>query len=263
MLFRKIPPSYSIMATNRSGLAIALKTKIKEGQIYILPPPTGKLDKYYYFLQRLLIICGNDILKKKYALRQIEPDWVSNYIDLIEREYYKKYLEIKEKYDLIKEARRLLYAMHKPLSKTVYKILRGMDFNATYIEKKGVHDIEINEENFKAIIEVTSAEKNWIDREAVRQVLDWASHFEKVKGLKPKPIIIANPYAKIPISERKEPYTLGAIQKAKEENVCLMTSYQLYQLFCKYIKKEIDKEHVKKLMRDTVGLVPNIANSSL
>jgi len=159
---------------------VALKTEYRKGLIYILPPPEDlpySKTNYISFLDQLIEI-GKKQIYDKYKELPPEPSWLQEYVNPLEQEYYEKLLAIKKKYDSIREAHKLLYFKHKYLSEIVFDVLRKMGFNAKYIEEEGYHDIEINEDDFTAVIEVTSSGSNWININKVRQILDFAKNLK-------------------------------------------------------------------------------------
>ena len=178
--FDIIPNEYIVIGKDRSGLAVALKTKYRNGIIYILPPPKdlpySKIN-YVSFLNQLIEI-GKKQIYDRYKELPPEPNWLQKYVDPLEQEYYEKLLDIKKKYDTLREAHKLLYFKHKYLSEIVFDVLCKMGFNAKYIEEEGYHDIEINEDDFTAVIEVTSSGNNWININKVRQILDFAKNLK-------------------------------------------------------------------------------------
>lgn len=114
---------------------------------------------------------------------------------------------------------------------------------------------EICEDDLDIIIEVTSCENNWISINKTRQLLDWCRRFERERNNKPKGILIVNHYCEYPPPERDEPFTRAALKQGEAEGFCLMTTVQLYHIFGKFLKEEIDKDKIKRLLLDTKGLL--------
>lgn len=249
-------PSYVSIANNITGQSVALMAGIGEGKVILIPIPkidTRDSKKYSEFL-RLLIDLSKEEIEELIEKKREEPDWVEKYVVPEELKLRDKISELQEQYQTLTEAHKLFYEMSKTLTKTVAFVLSSMDFNSKMKEDEGIHDIEICESDCD-FVEVASSEKDWINITKTRQLLDWCRRYEQERGKKPKGVLIANPYCNYPLSERDEPFTPAALKHAEAEDFCLITSEQLYSIFCKFLKDEIDKDKIKKLLLSTKGLL--------
>ena len=141
------------------------------------------------------------------------------------------------------------------MTQAVHLAFNGIGFNSEVKERQGTHDIEVNEEDMNLVVEVTSSDEDWINIRKTRQLLDWCRRYEREQGKKPKGILIANAYCSLPLPERDEPFTTAALKQGEAEGFCLMTTEQLYKIFCKFLKDEIDKDNIKELLLETKGLL--------
>jgi len=112
-----------------------------------------------------------------------------------------------------------------------------------------------------AIIEVKGKE-GYANNEDIRELLQWwtekLEEDENVKG-----IFILNHFRKINPEDRKklckeklkeeDPFTKAAQKIAENNHFCLMTTYQLFQIYRKYLEKKIKKEDIIKLLKQTEG----------
>lgn len=251
------PPNYVSIANNITGQSVALRANIGEGRVIIIPTPKVDIEdstKYPAFL-RLLIDLSKEEIDELTDKERKEPDWVEEYVVTEELELRDKIKKLEKEYQTLTEAHKLYYETGKALTKTVNFVISEMGFNSKMREEEGIHDIEICEEDFDLVIEVTSSEDNWININKTRQLLHWCRTFEQEQNNKPKGILIANPYYDLSPADRDKPFTQKAIEHGKAEDFCLMTTEQLYNIFCKFFKDEIDKNEVKKLFLDTTGLL--------
>ncbi len=248
---------YVSIANNISDQSVALKANFDEGKVFIIPRPeidTKDSKAYAEFIRVLIDLCKEEI-KELAAREKEEPDWVEEYVVPDELKLRDKINELQQQYQTLTEAHKLFYEMGKPLEKAVNFVLSSMDLSSMIKEDEGTHDIEINEEGLSFVVEVTSSEEDWINISKTRQLLDWCRRFERERGSKPKGMLIANPYCNFPLPERDLPFTSPAIRQGEAEDFCLMTTVQLYNIFCKFLKGEIDKDKIKELFLDTRGLL--------
>ncbi len=259
--FTKLPKKYTSIAQNMSGQTVAARADIGRGRVYIIPnlylhTPDNKkkVEKYAEFL-RSLIDTAKEEVEKLPNREKMEPDWVEHEVDSMELALAEKRAKLEEQYQTIKATRKLFYETGANLTTTVYSVMRKLGFNAELKEKEGAHDIEIREKDLNLIVEVTSSEDDWININKTRQLLDWCRRFERERSIKPKGILIVNHYCNHPPTERDEPFTKAALKQGENEDFCLMTTVQLYNIFCKLLKGETDKDKIKEMLIHTKGLL--------
>jgi len=255
--FVKLPSKYIPIARNISNQSVALRADIGEGRVFIIPTPEINpydYDRYPAFLRQLIDVCEEEIQELSERERQ-EPDWVQQEVDPLESKLFGDFIPLYERYQTLRGARRLLYETSTSLTRIVHFIMTKMGFSAEMKEGGGTHDIEICEDDFNSVIEVTSSEEDWINIRKTRQLLDWCQRFEREQNKKPKGILIANHFCNHPPTERDEPFTIEASKQGEAEGFCLMTTVQLYKIFCKFLKGEMSKDEIKQLFLETQGLL--------
>lgn len=255
--FVKLPSKYIPIALNISNQSVALRADISEGRVFIIPTPEINpfdYDKYPAFLRQLIDVCEEEIQELSERERQ-EPDWVQQEVDPLESKLFRDFIPLYELYQTLRGARRLLYETSTSLTRIVHFLMTKMGFSAEMKEEGGTHDIEVNEDDFNSVIEVTSSEEDWINIRKTRQLLDWCQRFEREQGKKPKGILIANHFCNYPTPQRDVPFTRDALKQGEDEGFCLMTTVQLYEIFCKFLKGEMGKDEIKKLLLETTGLL--------
>ena len=248
---------YVSIANNISDQSVALKTNFDEGKVFIIPSPeidTKDSKAYGEFIRVIIDLCKEEI-KELAAREKEEPDWVEKYVIVEELKLRDEIQKLQSEYQTLLKAHRLFYEMGGALTETVSFVLSAIGFNTQNKENLGTHDIEICEDDLDIIIEVTSCEDSWINIKKIRQLLDWCRRFERERGSKPKGLLIANHYCNYPPPERDEPFTLAALKQGEAEGFCLMTTEQLYKIFCKFFKDEMNKDEIKKLFSETTGLL--------
>lgn len=249
--------SYVSIADNITGQNIALRMDIREGIIIIIPKP--KIPDYdtkgYSAFLRTLIELNKKEVEVLTEREKEEPDWVEKHVVPEELELRERINKLQQQYQILTDAHKLLYEADEALTQAVHLALNGMGFNSEMKEKEGTHDIEVNEEDMNLVFEVTSSDEDWINIRKTRQLLDWCRRYEREQGKKPKGILIANAYCSLPLPERDEPFTTAALKQGEAEGFCLMTTEQLYKIFCKFLKDEVDKDNIKELLLETKGLL--------
>jgi len=250
---------YITIAKNFKDQSVALKARIGNGVVFIIPKPEFKtkitnqlIEKYIILFRDIIDICKNEIKELSISNRP-EPEWVEKHVAIDEIQLKQQINELSEKYRVLIEAHKLFYEMSKELTRTVSFILRQMGFTTNIRENEGVQDIEICEEECNFVIEVTSSEDDWINIVKTRQLADWCSRFEKERGNKPKGILIANPYSNYPPPERDESFTAGALKHAENESFCLLTTIQLYDIYHDYINGKLNKEKITHILLSING----------
>lgn len=255
--FSKLPQKYVSIARNISGQDVALRADIGEGRVFIIPTPEVNItdfEKYPTFLRQLIDVCEEEIQALSEQGRK-EPDWVQQQVDPLESKLFDDFIPLYERYQTVRGARKLLYEAGTRLTRIVHFVISKMEFKAEMKEEEGRQDIEICEDDFNLVIEVASSEEHWIDIYKTRQLLDWCRKFEKERNEKPKGILVANPYCNLSPTDRDEPFTPKALEQGADEGFCLMTTVQLYNIFCKFLKGEMDKDKIKELFLNTKGLL--------
>lgn len=255
--FSKTPPRYMPIAVNISGQNVALRTDVAEGRIFIIPTPEVNImdfEKYPTFLRQLVDVCEEEIQDLSERERK-KPDWVEQQVDPLEPKLFDDFIPLYERYQTLRGARKLLYETGTRLTQIVYFVIGKMEFKAEIKEEEGRQDIEVNEDDFNSVIEVTSSEEDWINIRKTRQLLDWCQRYEREHNKKPKGILIANHFCNYPPPERDVPFTRDASKQGEDEGFCLMTTIDLYKIFCNFLKGEIDKDTVRKMFVDTKGLL--------
>lgn len=255
--FSKLPPKYIPIAYNISNQSVAVTADISQGKVFIIPTPEitpYDYDKYPTFLRQLIDVCEEEI--QELARRERKgPDWLEQHVDPLESKLLHDWFPYYERYNVLRGARKLFYETGLDLTRIVHFVITTMRFNAKIKEEEGIQDIEICEDEFNSVIEVTSSEDDWINIRKTRQLLDWCRRFEREQNKKPKGILIVNHFCNHPPTERDEPFTREALKQGEDEGFCLMTTVQLYKMFCKFLKNEIKKAEIRKLFLDTKGLL--------
>jgi len=255
--FSKLPPKYRPIANNISGQSVALKAENREGMVFIIPTPDIDIkdrNQYSTFF-RLLIDISEEEIEELAKRERKPPDWLEKSVDPLEFKLFADVQAVYDQFHTLYEARKLLYETGTRLTQVVSSVMSKIGFNTELKEEEGRQDIEICEDDISLVIEVTSSEEDWINIRKTRQLLDWCRRFEQEQNKKPKGILIANHFCNLSPTERDVPFTNEALKQGESEEFCLMTTVQLYDIFCKFSKGEIGKDEIKKLFLETAGLL--------
>lgn len=186
------------------------------------------------------------------------PDWVKKYKSEAEREVEKKYSEAKEELARFRLMNQLLWGgggseMGKNLVEavknaftdlglSVEKTMTGATVDLTAVEK---------ETGKKFAIEVTGT-KNKINtrHKKAAQVFDFVLNEKEDE----KVILVANTYKDVDPEERNLGFTERLIENAKNNEVCLMNSTDLFFIWKNVFEKKEDVADVIEHLQNTNGL---------
>jgi len=252
-----------VIAFNIAGNPIAFEKNFGNGTIIYLPNMVFINDKEELLFLRELV---NKIKGKCKVNELTPPHWISHQEYSLKREKQIE-LEIKklkdEKSDLEK-VKSILWMSGTQLTENVAFVLEQLGISCNTVEREGRHDIEIDEEALKAIVEVTGLDK-YADVSHLRQLLDWydekLKEDENIKG-----IFILNEFKKIEprkrrrrckeaLQDRDYPFTRDAERIAKRKKFALLTTFQLFQLFRRKLEGEFDKNQFLKKIKEASGFV--------
>jgi hypothetical protein len=128
-----------------------------------------------------------------------------------------------------------------------------MGFDTNLKENEGRQDIEIKFNSFFAIIEAKGLE-GYANNNALRQLLDYyvtaSENNPDVKG-----VFIVNHFRDKNPSERGQPFTEAALNLAKNNDFCLLTTIDLFKLYNLFLKHEMQTAQIIDIIKNTKGLV--------
>ena len=254
--FISLPPQYQEIALAPNNKCICAIAKTDNGKLIALPYPC-LMNKE--LLRNLIESIKNEYYTDKTTV-DADPIWLNTMLLPSETEKSKQLSELRSELDAKSEeylnytkSKKILYTTGDALSKSVFDVLLSIGFTSTYAEHKGQHDIEIKYKEFTGIIEVKGL-SGYASVDDVRQLLDWYIDSLKtdrcVKG-----IFIVNHYRNIEPSERKEPFSASAVNLAENNKFCLMTTFDLFTIYCDYLSSRIDINGIYELINNTNGIL--------
>lgn len=275
------------IATDRRGRAIAAKfyyefeavrqinsstinrrTIAESGDFILLPLPTeiDDIEAINYILEKCLGVFQKtpppDWAKKfpVPGLNKIESKLgeVENEIKGLE----KKKSELEEQEKELASFRELLYETGHPLEEIVRKVFTKLGYTPKKPKFGEEYIIEFN--NIFGIIECKGVKKS-ISRRDFRQLLDYVKNYETehdVSNLKIKGILIANAWRNLKPEERdthdKPVFPAGesgVIEIAKKHNMALVSTIDLFNIFCKYKEGKIEPRKIVEAIFKADGIV--------
>ncbi|MEM4202645.1 MAG: hypothetical protein QXS54_01110 [Candidatus Methanomethylicaceae archaeon] len=251
--FTKYPSNSLVLAVNRAGYAVALKIPILEGEAVILPGkhPSASIEYYLPILQSLMEILPQ--LKKPSEKEMYPPEWVSRYTFPEEEELLKKREEIDQQLAAFTLRKELLYAYGDRLEKAVRFPLEKFGFVVERLPEEESADfiLKVNDKEVAAV-EVTGSTKH-INVDKVRQLLDFIWNFVRERS-EIKGILVANHFYEKPPEERGEPFTSDALKTAQNNDVCLVTTIELFNVLQKLEEGKVKPEEIRDKLLNTVGI---------
>lgn len=238
---------FMVLARNRKGEPIGLQVPYEKGWVVLLPKVSPKKNALSVILEEII---------PEFA-GVPEPRWIVNHPFVDEKELLDRRDEIDKKLAEYRSWRGLLYATGTQLTNVVFKALSKMGVDVQKPEVEGIHDLEIDlSDNTIGITEITGSKKP-IDLDKVRQLFDWCTTFEQGHpAVKVKGILIGNPEREKDLKDRGVPFTSKAVEKAKMNKFCLMTTAHLYHHLGSFYKGKLTGEQLVDLIRRTSGSLP-------
>jgi len=253
-----IQPLWKALATTRFGQPIALVFRINAGRA---KEPLGLVVDYgqpqvdlirtsspVYWLPALTEMSGAEavdlILAERFqiATEQRAPEWLGEFSLPREDEVADEIVELEAEQEALmaniaKAHLRakvaavpsvLLYGKGKELEPVVRDALRDLGAEVQEPERKGIEDGLLFRAGLAAVIEI-KGRRDQIRQSDVRQAVQWASDAKLRDGRKYKPIIVGNPNFEARPQERNEPLAPNGLEYARNGDVALLTTIQIYE----------------------------------
>lgn len=247
---------FEIAGTTISGKCISSVIHYGSGKLILLPiPEKMSID----LIRDLLDGIKNNYIKRDEPL-EIKPQWIEKWDLEAEiklkndiNDITKEFKHINEKLEWYGTTKKILYAYGKELSNSIFLVFKEIGFDANLKEDEGRQDIELKFNSFFAIVEAKGL-KGYANNTDLRQLLDYyvttSENNPSVKG-----IFIINHFRDKNPSERGQPFSEGALELAKNNGFCLLTTIDLFKLYNKFLKNEMQIEQIKEIMQNTKGLL--------
>jgi hypothetical protein len=189
----------------------------------------------------------------------IKPKWVSNIYLPGEKakitslnKNYEDFQKGSQEYEEFIKVKNILYLYGNELSIELCNMFEKIGISSTLKEIQKRQDIEILHGDFYGIIEVKGLLKH-ADVDDIRELLDWWITESKTKP-DVKGIFIVNHYRDKEPKLRVTPYTPHAIQLAENNKFCLMTTVDLFNIYCDFLIEKINSENIIRAIKNTSGI---------
>jgi len=266
-----VRPFYKALAETRFGQPIALAFQIAAGRF---KEPLGLVVNYgdqevelvrsssfVYWLPALREMSGAEavdlILAERFRIstEQRRPEWLDGYELPLEEEVADEIaaLEIESealaahiakarlRAEQAAAPRALLYEKgKKELEPVARDALRELGAEVQEPEREGIEDGQLLRPPDAAVIEI-KGRKDQIRLGDVRQVVQWAADAKRRDGVTYKPIIIGNPHCGTPPPQRGEPLAPNALEYARNADVALLTTVQIYEALRRHQEGHFDE----------------------
>jgi hypothetical protein len=241
-------PKMSTSKTNVYGEPLVEKIEpISTANTFFLPPTTS-----------LPVIEGIKlILQNRYnlILESETPEWINEYklpeqldVEYKIGEYEKEIKNLEGNIEKLQEPlhhvnsfQKLLYETGENLRNIVLDALENLGAKVDRTDISQDDGRLIDPFGRKATIEVKGVEKS-VKRKDIRQLEDWMDTAKEKDNWESKGILIANTYIKNPLNKRKEPFPNDCSKKAISEEICLITTTQLFKALQHLQENEFNQE---------------------
>lgn len=220
--FSDYPEDSIVLATNKPRNPISIIIPYYKGRCVILP--SAKEPDVLYSVISLNI-------EKFYPKIEpaLKPDWVNDYLTEQEKELFKKKEEIETELGRFSLYKQLLWETGERLESLVKNCFIELGMKVKDLSKDSACDFEIDlGNNITAVCEVKGL-KNNVNREDMRQLLEYFIEKRDFEDRNVKGIFIVNHYRNISPSERGEPVTESAKRLASNYDFKVLTTIELYQ----------------------------------
>jgi len=225
-----LPKGSRVLATNRAGYPIFVEIPVGSGKLVMLP-------KFKNRIQAATTIV-NEVLP--HIVREEEstyvPEWLSEFVPTIEADTRSLLKEIDT-------AKRLLYSKDRALKRAVAYALEKIGFTVQILPDGTLPDLQISTDEMNAVVEVKGHEKEQADRKDVLQLLGYLSETDsRVKGV----FICNHKLLSSPVSRGEVAYTAGAIQLARANEICLLSTFDLWKRVLSILEGGTTPESLEK-----------------
>ncbi len=251
------------VATNIADNPIAFEAPLGNGRMLYLPFYNFEKDGEESLFLRDLLDCIED--RYKVPKDELIPSWASksDYRLPSEEEIERNSRMLEQEKTSLIRIKSMLWLDGTELVNSVAHTLSKIGIQCEVKEKEGKHDIEILEPELHAVVEVKGL-SGFANHQDMRQLLDWQVEAwkgdESIKG-----IFVLNDFRdtepelrqtkmREKITNSKFPFTREAERIAISNHFCLLTTYQLFQIFKQSTSGKFNKLDFVKKLSNTNGV---------
>jgi hypothetical protein len=248
-----------IIGKTLTGKCISCIINGYSGRLIICPNPQ---QNYLHLIREIIDGVEKEYLKDILPQAEMIPPWVNRYYLWNEKRYLlqrekiiTRFKDVDVKLETLNQKKQLLFVTGDKLVICINNIFQEMGFTTINKQFEGREDIEISHDSFQGVVEIKGL-KGYANNNCIRQLLDYHS---TLKRSKPdiKGIFIVNHFRLINPVERMEPYTTEAVRLGIDNNFCLMTTYDLFQIYQNFLKGKININKIEELLYKTNGVFTN------
>ena len=167
----------------------------------------------------------------------------------------KKIEEKEKKIEDIIKFKRLLFEKGDELKYIVWNTLEEIGFKVNR-EDEGQEDGCIEENSKIILLEIKGRDRKGLATKDLRQLDDWITRYLSETDIEPKGLCIIN-QDRLEKPENRvnsfSPDTITYLEKSSRD-LAVMTTIQLFEIFCKIKTRKLDKEKIKKKIMNTKGI---------
>jgi hypothetical protein len=225
-----LPKDSRVLATNRAGYPIFVEIPLGAGKLVMLPKFKNRI--------KAVTAIVNEVLP--HMVREEEPtylpEWLSEFVPEIEANTGRLLKEIDT-------AKRLLYSKDRALKRAVAYALEKIGFTVKILPDGTLPDLQISTDEMNAVVEVKGHDKEQADRKDVLQLLGYLSETD----LRMKGVFVCNHKLQTsPVSRGEVAYTAGAIQLAHSNEICLLSTLDLWKIVLSIIERKTMPESLAR-----------------
>ncbi len=156
----------------------------------------------------------------------------------------------------IRQPIEILYKIGKELENSIKVTLRDIGITVTDPSTTEGREFTFEFNGQKFVVEVKSTERQFFDKNGLRQVVEWQDDVLLESGEKYKPVFIASNETKKPAQDRQEAYLPpNLLQFAQERKIATISVSVLYEFVEKIKRGDLEVSELIDLLLKTDGIV--------
>ena len=214
-----------------------------------------KLDYVYKSSKpvRAKVIGSTRIINYIKTIPEQPPSWVTSYAYPEKAHALSEFKQSEDNLSVFTDSESLIWRKDRPLALACSNVLNKMGFTTEYKEAEGDHDVEIKDDQYFAIAEVTGSDhqiriSNADSLQRYYMKLKYGEE-ENAEEKEIIPILIGNAFHNVRPSERSSPpFSAPLVKATKNEykHIHLMSSIDLYQAIGKVLNGSMSREDFRK-----------------
>lgn len=261
--------SNPLLQISRTSKIVANYEKYENGIILFFPNHVFNDSKKEREFFKNIFDLMNDLNNNK--IREL-PNWINKYNTEDEKKVKKELSDLEEKIKILNnkiqkinkkitsmnEEKRIFIESGERLEIIVRDIFRKIGYK---IVKFGGNeeDLVISDDNNTFVFEIKGLDSSAAEKNSA-QAVKWTTNYFIDTGIKAKSVLVINAYKNMELKDRKDTFPNQMLKYSEYQQICLMDSIQLYNIYNKFLNKEISIKEISEIIMNTNGIMQEFKN---